>query len=121
MPMSKRKKILLMLAKGGASQSEVAAALHASKRDVSAGNVQFLVRFDRGTASGQGKGRRTRYDSSCLDSSGPEEDMPEPTVTFNEKVLKSDLRKLVRRTVEDFQNGLVEEAAGDLAGTGRYE
>ena len=27
--MSKRKKILLMLAKGGASQSEVAAALHA--------------------------------------------------------------------------------------------
>lgn len=35
-PMSKRKKILLMLAKGGASQSEVAAALQASKRDVSA-------------------------------------------------------------------------------------
>ncbi len=34
--MSKRKKILLMLARGGASQSEVAAALHASKRDVSA-------------------------------------------------------------------------------------
>ena len=34
--MSKRKKILLMLAKGGASQSEVAAALRASKRDVSA-------------------------------------------------------------------------------------
>lgn len=34
--MSKKKKILLMLAKGGASQSEVAAALHASKRDVSA-------------------------------------------------------------------------------------
>ena len=33
--MSKRKKILLMLAKGGVSQSEVAAALHASKRDVS--------------------------------------------------------------------------------------
>ena len=29
-------KILLMLAKGGFSQSEVAAALHASKRDVSA-------------------------------------------------------------------------------------
>ena len=34
--MSKKKKILLMLAKGGVSQSEVAAALHASKRDVSA-------------------------------------------------------------------------------------
>ena len=34
--MSKKKKILLMLAKGGVSQSDVAAALHASKRDVSA-------------------------------------------------------------------------------------
>lgn len=34
--MSKRRKILLTLAKGGVSQSEVAAALHASKRDVSA-------------------------------------------------------------------------------------
>lgn len=34
--MSKRRKILLMLAKGGASQREVAAALHVSRRDVSA-------------------------------------------------------------------------------------
>ena len=34
--MSKNKKILLMLAKGGFSQADVAAALHASKRDVSA-------------------------------------------------------------------------------------
>ena len=34
--MSKKKKILPMLAKGGSSQSEIAAALHASKRDVSA-------------------------------------------------------------------------------------
>ena len=37
MPMSKNKKILMMLAKGGASQSEIAAALHVSKRDVSSG------------------------------------------------------------------------------------
>ena len=35
--MSKNKKILMMLAKGGASQSDIAAALHVSKRDVSAG------------------------------------------------------------------------------------
>ena len=34
--MSKRRKIPLMLAKGGVSQAEVAAALRASKRDVSA-------------------------------------------------------------------------------------
>ena len=34
--MSKNKKILLMLAKGGLSQADVAAALHVSKRDVSA-------------------------------------------------------------------------------------
>lgn len=36
MPMSKNKKILMMLAKGGASQSDIASALHVSKRDVSA-------------------------------------------------------------------------------------
>lgn len=35
--MSKNKKILMMLAKGGASQADIAAALHVSKRDVSAG------------------------------------------------------------------------------------
>ena len=37
MPMSKNKKILMMLAKGGMSQADVASALHVSKRDVSAG------------------------------------------------------------------------------------
>ena len=37
MPMSKNKKILMMLAKGGASQADIAAALRVSKRDVSAG------------------------------------------------------------------------------------
>ena len=37
MPMSKNKKILMMLTKGGVSQSDIAAALHVSKRDVSAG------------------------------------------------------------------------------------
>lgn len=37
MPMSKNKRILMLLAKGGASQSGIAAALHVSKRGVSAG------------------------------------------------------------------------------------
>lgn len=36
MPMTKNKKMLLMLAKGGTSQSDIARALHVSKRDVSA-------------------------------------------------------------------------------------
>lgn len=36
MPMSKNKRIIMMLTKGGASQSDIAAALHVSKRDVSA-------------------------------------------------------------------------------------
>ena len=35
MTMAKMKKILLMLLRGGSSQAQVAAALHASKRDVS--------------------------------------------------------------------------------------
>ena len=42
--------ILLVLAKGGVSQFEVAATLHASKRDVS-DNVQFPAHFDSGIAS----------------------------------------------------------------------
>ena len=47
--------------------------------------------------------------------------MPEPIVTFNEEALNSDLRELVRRTVEDTLNGLLEEEAGDLVGAERYE
>ena len=47
--------------------------------------------------------------------------MPGPIVTLNEESLKSDLRELVRRTVEDTLNGLLEEEADDLVGAGRYE
>ena len=47
--------------------------------------------------------------------------MPEPIVTFNEESLKGDLRELVRKTVEDALNGLLEEEAGDLVGAERYE
>ena len=47
MPMSKNKKILLMLAKGGATQSDIAAALHVSKRDVS-GTVNNLAQIPAG-------------------------------------------------------------------------
>ena len=42
--------------------------------------------------------------------------MPEPIVTLNEESLKSDLRELVRKTVEDTLNGLLDEEAGDLVG-----
>ena len=47
--------------------------------------------------------------------------MPEPIVTLNEESLRSDLRELVRRTVEDTLNGLLEEEADDLVGAERYE
>ena len=47
--------------------------------------------------------------------------MPEPIVTLNEDSLRSDLRELVRRTVEDTLNGLLEAEADDLVGAGRYE
>ena len=40
--------------------------------------------------------------------------MPEPIVTLNEESLKDDLRELVRRTVEDTLNGLLDEEADDL-------
>ena len=47
--------------------------------------------------------------------------MPEPIVTLNEESLRSDLRELVRRTVEEMLNGLLDEEAGDLVGAERYE
>ena len=42
--MSKRKRILLMLARGGLSQADVAAVLHAGKRDVSAASRMIRER-----------------------------------------------------------------------------
>ena len=42
--------------------------------------------------------------------------MPEPIVTLNEESLRSDLRELVRKTVEDTLNGLLEAEADDLVG-----
>ena len=47
--------------------------------------------------------------------------MPEPIVSLNEESLKADLRELVRSTVEEMLNGLLEEEAGDLVGAERYE
>ena len=47
--------------------------------------------------------------------------MPEPIVAPNEESLRADLRELVRRTVEEMLNGLLDEEAGDLVGAERYE
>lgn len=47
--------------------------------------------------------------------------MPEPIVTSNEGSLRSDLRELVRKTVEDTLNGLLEAEADELVGAGCYE
>ena len=46
--------------------------------------------------------------------------MPEPIVTLNEESLKSDLSELVKRTVEDTLNDLLEEEVGDLVGAERH-
>lgn len=40
--------------------------------------------------------------------------MSEPIVSFDEKAIKNELRELVRQTVEDTLNGLLEEEADDL-------
>ena len=47
--------------------------------------------------------------------------MPEPIVTSNEESFRSDLRELVRKTVEDTLNGLPGAEADELAGAGRHE
>ncbi|MBM6757044.1 hypothetical protein H6A18_11110 [Collinsella tanakaei] len=40
---------------------------------------------------------------------------------MNEESLKTDLRELVRKTVEDTLNGLLEEEADDLVGAGHHD
>lgn len=46
--------------------------------------------------------------------------MPEPIVTLNEESLGSDLRELVRKTVEDTLNGLLEAEDDELVGAERH-
>ena len=46
--------------------------------------------------------------------------MPEPIVTLNEESLRADLGELIRKTVEEMLNGLLEEGADDLIGAERY-
>ena len=46
--------------------------------------------------------------------------MPEPIATLNEESLRSDLRELVRRTVEEMLNGPLDGEADDLVGAERH-
>lgn len=47
--------------------------------------------------------------------------MPEPIVSFDEDAMREELGELVRRTVEDTLNALLEEEADDLVKAERYE
>lgn len=47
--------------------------------------------------------------------------MSEPIATFDEEAVRGELKKLVRSTVEDTLNALLEEEADDLIGADRYE
>ena len=47
--------------------------------------------------------------------------MSDPIVTFDEAAMRGELRELVRQTVEDTPNALLEEEAGDLIEADRYE
>lgn len=47
--------------------------------------------------------------------------MPELVASLNEELLKADLRELVRKTVEEMLNGLLDEEADDLVRKERYE
>lgn len=46
--------------------------------------------------------------------------MPEPIVTLNEESLRAGPRELIRKTVEEMLNGLLEEKADDLVDAGRH-
>ncbi len=47
--------------------------------------------------------------------------MSDLIVTFDEGVIRGEFKELVRRTVEDTLNALLEEKADDLVGADRYE
>ena len=47
--------------------------------------------------------------------------MSEPIVSFDEDAIKGELRELVRKTVEDTLNAMLEEEADDLVKAERYE
>lgn len=47
--------------------------------------------------------------------------MSDPIVTFDEEAVRDELKKLVRKTVEDTLNALLEEEADDLVKADRYE
>ena len=47
--------------------------------------------------------------------------MPDSIVSLDEESLRADLRELVRRTVEEMLNVLLDEEADDLVGAERYE
>lgn len=47
--------------------------------------------------------------------------MSNPIVSFDESAIKSELKELVRQTVEDTINALLEEEADELVGAERYE
>mgnify|MGYP000466645335 CR=1 FL=1 len=47
--------------------------------------------------------------------------MSDPIVSFDEAAMRGELRELVRRTVEDTLNALLEEEADDLIGADRYD
>ena len=47
--------------------------------------------------------------------------MPDSIASLNEESLRADLRELVRRTVEEALNVLLDEEADDLVGAERYE
>lgn len=47
--------------------------------------------------------------------------MPDSIVSLNEESLKSDLRDLVRRTVDKMPDGLLNEETDDLVGAEHYE
>lgn len=44
--------------------------------------------------------------------------MPQPIILLNEESLNAGMRELVRKTVEDTLNCLLEEEVGDLVGVG---
>ena len=47
--------------------------------------------------------------------------MSKPIIQLNEEIIKSELKKLVQKSVEKTLNELLDKEAGELTGAGKYE
>ena len=86
---------------------------------VEEGNVKFFAHFAPRKEKRHGACRR--YDLSVEFNHARRQAMSNPIVSFDEQAVKDELRDLVRKTIEETINAMLDEEADQLVGAGPYE